>query len=97
MILILKVVKQSLTITLFVFVMMLILDYINVLSKGRIKGITKGRRWRQYLVSSFLGATPGCPGAFLIVSVRIDLSYFQLDVSERVILRHNPLKEMLNK
>ena len=68
MMLILNVLKQSLTITLFVFVMMLILDYINVLSKGRINSIIKGRRWRQYLVSSFLGATPGCLGAFLNVS-----------------------------
>ncbi|MCK4465812.1 MAG: hypothetical protein KAU83_08875, partial [Bacteroidales bacterium] len=63
-----NVIKQSLTITLFVFAMMLILDYFNVLTRGRINGIIKGGRWRQYLVSSFLGATPGCLGAFLNVS-----------------------------
>lgn len=62
------VLKQSLTITLFVFTMMLILDYANVLSKGRINGISKGKHWRQYFVSSFLGSTPGCLGAFLNVS-----------------------------
>jgi hypothetical protein len=68
MMLVLNVVKQSLTITLFVFAMMLILDYFNVLTRGRINVIIKGRSWRQYIVSSFLGATPGCLGAFLNVS-----------------------------
>jgi hypothetical protein len=67
-VLFLGVAKQALTITLFVFVMMLILDYLNVLTKGRITGIIRGRQWRQYLVSAFLGSTPGCLGAFLNVS-----------------------------
>jgi len=68
MILLLSVIKQSLTIILFVFAMMLILDYLNVLTGSRINVIIKGRRWRQYIASSFLGATPGCLGAFLNVS-----------------------------
>jgi len=55
-------------ITVFVFVMMLIVDYLNVLTKGRMSSVLKESRWRQYTVSSFLGATPGCLGAFLIVS-----------------------------
>lgn len=68
MILILSFARQALTITLFVFVMMLVLEYVNVLSKGRIKSIIKGGQWRQYFVSTFLGSTPGCLGAFLNVS-----------------------------
>jgi len=36
MMLIINVLQQALTITLFVFAMMLILDYANILSKGRI-------------------------------------------------------------
>jgi len=55
-------------ISFFVFAMMLILDYFNVLTKGNINNIIKRRKERQYLISSFLGSTPGCLGAFLNVS-----------------------------
>jgi len=68
MILFLSVFKQSLTITLFVFTMMLLLDYFNVLTKGKVNNLIKGKQWRQYTISSFLGSTPGCLGAFLNVS-----------------------------
>ncbi len=60
--------KHSLMITMFVFVMMLIVDYFNVLTNGRMSTAIKGNRWRQYTISSFLGATPGCLGAYLNVS-----------------------------
>lgn len=68
MMLIFKILKQSLMISFFVFVMMLILDYFNVLTKGNINNLIKRRKERQYLISSFLGSTPGCLGAFLNVS-----------------------------
>jgi hypothetical protein len=55
-------------ITLFVFVMMLIVDYINVLTKGKMEEAVKGKRGRQYVITAFLGATPGCLGAFMTVS-----------------------------
>jgi len=55
-------------ISFFVFTMMLILDYFNVLTKGNINNIIKRRKGQQYLISSFLGSTPGCLGAFLNVS-----------------------------
>jgi len=55
----------------FVFTMMLILDYFNVLTKGNMDNIIKKRKERQYLIASFLGATPGCLGAFLSVSFYI--------------------------
>ena len=60
--------KHSLMITVFVFVMMLIVDYVNVLTSGKMSSSLRGNRWRQYTISSFLGATPGCLGAFLNVS-----------------------------
>ena len=60
--------KHSLMITMFVFVMMLIVDYFNVLTKGRMSTAIKGNNWRQYFIASFLGSTPGCLGAFLTVS-----------------------------
>jgi hypothetical protein len=62
------VLTHSIMITLFVFVMMVIVDYINVLTKGKMALIICGGRFRQYTLSSFLGATPGCLGAFMNVS-----------------------------
>jgi hypothetical protein len=55
-------------ITLFVFVMMVIIDYVNVLTQGRMEKVVKGGKWRQYVMASFLGSTPGCLGAFMNVS-----------------------------
>ena len=63
-----KVINDSIMITLFVFVMMLLVDYVNVLTKGKMERAIKGGRVRQYVISSFLGATPGCLGAFMNVS-----------------------------
>ena len=55
-------------ITLFVFMMMVIIDYVNVLTRGRMEEAVKGGQWRQYTLASFLGSTPGCLGAFMNVS-----------------------------
>ncbi len=65
---IISVLKQSLMITTFVFVMMLIVDYLNVVTAGRLSSVMKGRHGRQYIISSLLGVTPGCLGAFMNVS-----------------------------
>jgi len=56
-------------ITGFVFVMMLVIEYINVQSKGLWqKSLTKNK-WRQYLIAGILGAIPGCLGAFIMVAM----------------------------
>ena len=60
--------KQSLMITEFVFVMMILVDYINVLTRGKMNKAVRGGLFRQYVVASFLGSTPGCLGAFMNVS-----------------------------
>lgn len=65
------ILSHALMITIFVFVMMMLVDYLNVLTKGRMSEAIKGGRWRQYVGASFLGATPGCLGAFLNVSFYI--------------------------
>ena len=52
-------------ITIFVFAMMLLVDYFNVLTKGKMEKAVRGNRGRQYVVASFLGSTPGCLGAFM--------------------------------
>ena len=67
----LEVFKHSLMITVFVFVMMLIVDFVDTASKRQISGIMKGGQWRQYILASFLGSTPGCLGAFMNVSLYV--------------------------
>ena len=68
---VLGVFKHALMITFFVFVMMLLVDFIEMASKGRMSGIIKGDRWRQYTLASLLGSTPGCLGAFMNVSLYV--------------------------
>ena len=66
---IIPVFKHALMITFFVFVMMLVVDFIDSASKQRVSAIIKGGQWRQYTLASFLGSTPGCLGAFMNVSL----------------------------
>jgi len=56
-------------ITGFVSMMMLVIEYLNVMSQGVWQRGLRGGRWRQYLLAGFLGATPGCLGAFTVVSL----------------------------
>ncbi len=60
---------HALMITGFVFVMMLVIEYLNVLTQGVWQQGLRGNRWQQYLLASFLGATPGCLGAFAVISL----------------------------
>ena len=63
--------KHAVMITVFVFVMMLLIDFVDTASKRRISALMKGGLWRQYTLTSFLGSTPGCLGAFMNVSLYI--------------------------
>ena len=65
---VMEIFNQSIKISILVFVMMLLVDYFDVLTKGRVEKAIKGGKLRQYTVTSFLGATPGCLGAFMNVS-----------------------------
>lgn len=60
---------KAIMITGFVFMMMLVIEYLNVLSRGVWQRGLRGGRWRQYLLAAFLGVTPGCLGAFAVVSL----------------------------
>ncbi|MDA3792984.1 MAG: arsenic efflux protein [Elusimicrobia bacterium] len=60
--------EHALTITGFVFAMMLLIDYGNILTRGRLDAALGKRQGFQYLITSFLGTTPGCLGAFMNVS-----------------------------
>jgi len=63
-----NILNKSIMITIFVFVMMILVDYLNVLTKGKMEKVVKGGRLRQYFTASFLGSTPGCLGSFMNVS-----------------------------
>ena len=67
-----KVLQESFKITLFVLMMMIVVDFINVKTKGQLESILKsGRKWKQYIVASLLGTAPGCLGSFAGVSLYI--------------------------
>ncbi len=66
-----SIIKHSLMVTVFVFVMMIIVDYLNVISRGKLKNIFIRKKFIQYVVASFLGATPGCLGVFMTTSMYI--------------------------
>lgn len=64
-------ITRTFTIAVFVFVVMLLVDYVNVLTRGGLSTVMKRGRFRQYGSAALLGATPGCLGAFMTVSFYI--------------------------
>ncbi len=64
-----SVFSQTLSITGFVFVMMLVIEYANVFTRGLWQDGLARNRWKQYLVAALLGVTPGCLGAFMVVGM----------------------------
>jgi len=64
-----KMFLRSVMISGFVFVMMLVIEYINVQSKGLWQKHLTGNKWKKYLIAGFLGAIPGCLGAFTVVAL----------------------------
>jgi len=62
-------INQALFITGFVGIMMLVIEYLNVVTQGSWQKGLAGSRWMQYLIAVILGATPGCLGAFAVVAM----------------------------
>jgi len=67
----LGILEHALMITVFVFVMMLLVDYVDMVTARRMSAFMQGGAWRQYTLASFFGATPGCLGAFMNVSLYV--------------------------
>jgi len=65
----LAILSESTTITGFVFVMMLIIEYVNVQTRGIWQKDLLKHTWKQYLLAGLLGIIPGCLGAFTVVSL----------------------------
>ena len=66
---IIDILEHSLLITAFVFIMMLLIEYLNVQTKGSWQQRLKQSKNGQYLLGVALGAIPGCLGAFTVVSL----------------------------
>ena len=62
------VLKHALMITSFVLIMMLLIEYINVQTRGAGQQALRKSRAGQIILGATLGATPGCLGAFTVVS-----------------------------
>jgi hypothetical protein len=65
----LDVLRHTVMITGFVFVMMLVIEYLNVLTRGVWQSRISKNLWGQYLLAAALGAVPGCLGAFAAVAM----------------------------
>jgi hypothetical protein len=65
----LDAIGQALKVTAFVAIMMIAVEYLNVLTRGTLARSLATSRSRQYLLAVLLGATPGCLGAFAVVAL----------------------------
>jgi hypothetical protein len=63
------ILRNAVMITGFVFVMMLVIEYLNVVTSGRWGERLARNRAGQYVLAAFLGALPGCLGPFAIVAM----------------------------
>ena len=64
-----NVIRQAIMITGFVFVMMLVIEFVNVQTKGLWHHKVSGNVLKQYIFAAILGIIPGCLGAFTAVSL----------------------------
>jgi hypothetical protein len=85
-----SILKHAVMISFFVFVMMLLVDFIEIASKGRMSGIIKGGRWRQYNTDILFGVYPRLPGRFYerqSVCPRLDILWRHRGWNDRHIRR----------
>ncbi len=67
---IIDVLEETLQITLFIAAMMIIVDAVNIWTRGKIAGLLRGKsKSRQYVIASFIGTIPGCLGGFTDVTL----------------------------
>jgi len=67
-----KVIFETIKIIILVFMMMIVVDLLNVWTKGKLhKFLRQGPAIKQYVTASAIGALPGCFGAFTNVSLYV--------------------------
>lgn len=68
--LLLRVLADTAKVVALVFLMMVLVDLLNVWTRGQITAVLRGAAsWRQYVVAPLIAALPGCVGAFTVVSL----------------------------
>ena len=63
------IIQNTVVITAFVAMMMLAIEYLNVITRGHAVDRLLNRRAKGYVAGVLLGLTPGCLGAFVMVSL----------------------------
>ena len=69
--LVLKNFRMTVKIIVMVTILLIVIEYLEVKFKDRIRELITGRPLNQYVMASLLGAVPGCMDAFLVVSLYI--------------------------
>lgn len=64
-----SIMQQTLLITSFVIMMMLLIEFINVYTKGKFTNKIKNKPISQIAIGVLLGLLPGCMGVFTVVSL----------------------------
>jgi len=64
-----KIISQTIMITTFVMVMMMVIEFLNVKSRGDWAQRLKKSPFLQILLAAVMGLIPGCLGAYTIVSL----------------------------
>ena len=67
--LLLDVIKESLVVAGMVFTIMVVIEYINVLSHGIWQRYITDNKWKQYFLGALLGVLPGCLGSYMAVAM----------------------------
>lgn len=65
----LDVIKETLVVAGLVLAIMIVIEYINVLTRGLWQRLITDKPWKQYLLAALLGAIPGCMGAYMAVAM----------------------------
>ncbi|GAB4172845.1 MAG: hypothetical protein Kow00108_07550 [Calditrichia bacterium] len=60
---------ETIKIVSLVFIMMVVIDLINIKLKGHLKKYLSGKKWRMYLLAGVFGVLPGCSGSYVTVSL----------------------------
>jgi hypothetical protein len=66
-----EILKHALVITAFVIIMMLLIEYLSVQSRGRWHRSFERFPLLQIFIAALLGLTPGCLGVYLVVSLYV--------------------------
>jgi hypothetical protein len=65
----LGIIRQTIMITSLVLIMMLIIEYFNVISRGKLNKSVYLSKFKQVFIAALLGLIPGCIGGFAAVSM----------------------------